>query len=71
MNIFEYETILSTVDDKGVRTISLNRPDSLNAMNMKLISDVTQAFDDANADRQTRAIIFTGEGRAFCAGDDR
>ncbi|MCP5073579.1 MAG: enoyl-CoA hydratase/isomerase family protein, partial [Rhodobacteraceae bacterium] len=56
MNIFEYETILSTVDDKGVRTISLNRPDSLNAMNMKLISDVTQAFDDANADRQTRAI---------------
>ncbi len=71
MNKFEYETVLSTLDDKGVRTISLNRPDSLNAMNMELIRDVALAFDDANADRQTRAIIFTGEGRAFCAGDDR
>lgn len=71
MNPYEYETVRSTVDDKGVRAISLNRPDSLNAMNLTLIKDVARAFDDANADNATRAIIFTGEGRAFCAGDDR
>ena len=71
MSPYKYETVLSTVDDKGVRTIALNRPDSLNAMNRQLIDDVSRAFDDANADDTTRAIIFTGEGRAFCAGDDR
>lgn len=71
MRKFEYETVLSTIDDDGVRTILLNRPNSLNAMNRQLIDDVAHAFDDANADDATRVIIFTGEGRAFCAGDDR
>lgn len=71
MNLFEYSTVLSHLDSSGVRTISLNRPDSLNAMNRQLIDDVALAFDDANTDQATRVIIFTGEGRAFCAGDDR
>ncbi len=71
MSKFEYRTVLSTLGDQGVRTISLNRPDCLNAMNLELIEDVAHAFNDANADRETRAVIFTGEGRAFCAGDDR
>lgn len=71
MKPFEYSTVLSQLDSSGVRTVSLNRPDSLNAMNRQLIDDVAQAFDDANADQATRVIIFTGEGRAFCAGDDR
>ena len=66
-----FETILSTLGDKGVRTIALNRPDSLNAMNRRLIDDVALAFDHANADPATKVIIFTGTGRAFCAGDDR
>ena len=71
MSYFKYKTVLSTINDNGVRTISLNRPDSLNAMNRQLIDDVAHAFDDANADSATRVVIFTGEGRAFCAGDDR
>ncbi len=71
MSDFEYGTILSTMSDDGVRTIALNRPDSLNAMNPALIDDVSATFDDANADTGTRVIIFTGQGRAFCAGDDR
>ena len=71
MSAFQYESVLSAADDNGVRTITLNRPGSLNAMNRQLIDDVSRAFDDANADPATRAIIFTGEGRAFCAGDDR
>jgi enoyl-CoA hydratase/carnithine racemase len=69
-NAFEYATVLSSIDD-GVRTITLNRPASLNAMNRQLIDDVARAFDDAHADAATRAIVFTGAGRAFCAGDDR
>jgi enoyl-CoA hydratase/carnithine racemase len=71
MSSARYETVLSTVDDNGVRTISLNRPASLNAMNRQLIDDLAKAFDDANADAATRSIILTGAGRAFCAGDDR
>jgi len=54
-----------------VCTITLNRPDSLNAMNRTLIDETATAFARANADDDVRAIIFTGAGRAFCAGDDR
>jgi enoyl-CoA hydratase/carnithine racemase len=68
---FEYETVLSELDGGGVRTITLNRPARLNAMNRQLIDDVADAFGDAHRDLATRAIIFTGAGRAFCAGDDR
>ncbi len=71
MSDLHYETVLSSLTDDGVRTIALNRPDSLNAMNRRLIDEVARAFDDANADAATRTIVFTGEGRAFCAGDDR
>jgi enoyl-CoA hydratase/carnithine racemase len=71
MSQFTYKTVDSESNGSGVRTIRLNRPDSLNAMNLQLILDVASAFNDANADPDTRAIIFTGKGRAFCAGDDR
>lgn len=71
MTDFTYPTVLSTLEEGAVRRISLNRPDRLNAMNRQLIDDVARAFDEANADPATRAILFTGEGRAFCAGDDR
>jgi enoyl-CoA hydratase/carnithine racemase len=68
---FEYATVLSTLGDDGVRTITLNRPERLNAMNRELIDDVADAFTDAHEDTATGAVIFTGAGRAFCAGDDR
>jgi enoyl-CoA hydratase/carnithine racemase len=71
MSEFQYKTIQSELRDNAVRVIALNRPDSLNAMNRQLIDDVAKAFDDANADPATRVILFTGKGRAFCAGDDR
>lgn len=63
------DPVLSTLDD-GVRTITLNRPESLNAMNEALVRATRDAFAEANADPATKAIIFTGAGRAFCAGDD-
>ena len=71
MNKFDYETVSSKLDDNGIRTILLNRPVQLNAMNRTMITDVRRAFDEANADQETRVIILTGAGRAFCAGDDR
>ncbi len=70
MTEFRYATVLSECNE-GVRTITLNRPERLNAMNRQLIDDTAAAFADANADAATRAIVFTGAGRAFCAGDDR
>ncbi len=57
--------------DSGVCSITLNRPDSLNAMNRTLIVETAEAFRQANDDDGIRVIIFTGAGRAFCAGDDR
>lgn len=71
MTDFEYETVLSALEEDGVRRITLNRPDSLNAMNPQLVADVARAFDDANSDPGTRVMIMTGAGKAFCAGDDR
>ena len=63
-------TVQSDLDDDGIRTITLNRPDALNAMNGALVRDVAEAFEEANRDGATKVIIFTGAGRAFCAGDD-
>ena len=57
--------------DNGVATISLNRPHSLNAMNRVLIDETADTFARANVDDDVRVIVFTGVGRAFCAGDDR
>lgn len=63
--------VLCIDEGGGVRRISLNRPDRLNAMNRALIDAVAEAFEAAQADPSVRAIVFSGEGRAFCAGDDR
>lgn len=65
-----YETVLSARDDHGIRTITLNRPDVLNAMNETLVRETALAFEEANADDATKAVIFTGAGRGFCSGDD-
>lgn len=64
---------MSTVltEDRGaVRIITLNRPERLNAITEQLIADLNAALVDAQADDGVRAIVLTGAGRAFCAGDD-
>ena len=63
-------TIVLSELSNGVRTITLNRPEALNAMSAELVGAVGDAFEHANADPETRAVIFTGAGRAFCAGAD-
>ncbi|MFK7913912.1 MAG: crotonase/enoyl-CoA hydratase family protein [Pseudomonadales bacterium] len=64
-----YETILYDVADH-VLTITLNRPEQLNAFNRQMLSELIDALDRADADDDVRAIIFTGAGRAYCAGAD-
>ncbi|WP_445489030.1 crotonase/enoyl-CoA hydratase family protein [Rhodopseudomonas sp. RCAM05734] len=64
-----YETILYDVADQ-ILTITLNRPEKLNAYNPTMQAELIAAFDAADADDNVRAIIVTGAGRGFCAGAD-
>ena len=65
----DYEQIL-TEKAEGVLTITLNRPDRLNAWPGQMGHELRSAFDESDADDEVRAVIITGAGRAFCAGAD-
>ena len=64
-----YETILLAVDGP-VATMTLNRPEQLNAYSGRMGLEVGHALEACDADDGIRAIIVTGAGRAFCAGAD-
>ncbi|MBW2282568.1 MAG: enoyl-CoA hydratase/isomerase family protein [Deltaproteobacteria bacterium] len=64
-----YEMILLDVKDQ-VATITLNRPDRMNAWNAEMAGELSDALEACNADDGVRAIVLTGAGRAFCAGAD-
>jgi enoyl-CoA hydratase len=65
----DYEFLKVDVVDR-VATVTLNRPDSLNAVNGPLHHELEQIWIDLGADQEVNAIIVTGAGRAFCAGGD-
>jgi enoyl-CoA hydratase/carnithine racemase len=65
----KFETILYDIKDE-ILTITLNRPDRLNAWNNQMLNDLLAAFDEADADDNVGAIVITGAGRGFCAGAD-
>lgn len=64
-----YETLLTELKD-GVMTVTLNRPDKLNAFNTAMSRELIDFFTSVNANDEVRAIVVTGAGRAFCAGAD-
>ena len=64
-----YSTILYEIED-NILTITLNRPEALNAFNTPMLEELLDACDRADADDNVKAIIVTGAGRAFCAGAD-
>ena len=64
-----YETIQYAVDDP-IATITLNRPDRLNALTGQMLAELQQAVAAAEADERAVAILLTGAGRGFCAGAD-
>ncbi|MBI4718727.1 MAG: enoyl-CoA hydratase/isomerase family protein [Planctomycetes bacterium] len=59
-----------TTGERGVRTITLNRPEVLNACNLALLQALGQALRDAEKDESVRCVVITGAGRAFCSGQD-
>ena len=63
------EAVLYVVEN-NIATITMNRPKSLNSMNDGLIDGLHAALDKAVADAEVRAIVLTGNGKAFCAGGD-
>jgi enoyl-CoA hydratase/carnithine racemase len=64
-----FQTILYAVEDR-ILTITLNRPERMNAATVQMYEELIEAFDRADADDDVKAIIVTGAGKAFCAGAD-
>jgi enoyl-CoA hydratase/carnithine racemase len=64
-----YTTVDYTVAD-GILTLTLDRPDQLNAFTVTMADELEHAFDRAGSDDDVRAVVVTGRGRAFCAGMD-
>jgi enoyl-CoA hydratase/carnithine racemase len=67
--VSDYEQIRTGLED-GVLTITLNRPERLNAWTATMGRELIAAFDAADADDEVRAVVVTGAGRGFCAGAD-
>src|SRR5579871_1791795 len=65
----KYKAVLVEKDDR-VATVTLNRPDSLNAVNDDMNADFDTLFHQLSRDEEVDSIIITGAGRAFCAGGD-
>jgi enoyl-CoA hydratase/carnithine racemase len=68
--VTSYATLAVAVDDDGIATLTLDRPDALNAFDVEMARELEQFFLDAARDDDVRAIVVTGAGRAFCAGMD-
>lgn len=64
------EQVLLSEDRDGVRLLTMNRPDKLNALNFALTEALVAAFEAVEHDTAIRAVLLTGAGRAFCAGAD-
>ena len=66
----DYETLGVTVDDDGVATLTLNRPDALNSFTVTMARELEQFFRTDAMDDEIKAVVVTGAGKAFCAGMD-
>ncbi len=65
----DFSTIRVEIDS-GIMTITLDRPEAMNAFTVQMLRELVTAFDVADADDEVRVVIVTGAGRAFCAGAD-
>ena len=64
-----FETLIYDLDD-GIVTVTLNRPERLNAVNGTMIRELVEVIDRFDADNEARVMVVTGTGRAYCAGAD-
>ncbi len=65
-----FETLNVTLDERGVATVMLNRPEKHNAMSAQMIAELTQAAEGLGGDDTVRVVVLTGAGKSFCAGAD-
>ncbi|RCV55848.1 enoyl-CoA hydratase-related protein [Marinitenerispora sediminis] len=65
----ESDSVVYEISD-GVATITLNRPDSMNSLTVEAKEALLAAVERAKSDREARAVLLTGNGKAFCAGQD-
>ena len=65
----QHETVLISWEE-GITTITLNRPEFLNAMSPQLMQDLYEVLEKVSEDGETKVVVITGAGRAFCAGGD-
>jgi len=63
-------SVIKLEKENGIATVTLNRPDALNALSRELRQGMVETFFELQADNDTRVVILTGSGRAFCAGMD-
>jgi enoyl-CoA hydratase/carnithine racemase len=68
--VSDFETLSVTVDDDGIATLTLDRPDALNSFTVTMAAELERFFLDAADDDTIKAVVVTGSGRAFCAGMD-
>ena len=66
----DYQHLIVQTDERGVCTITLNRPERLNAVNVRLSEEIPAAITAAGEDAAVRVVVITGAGRGFCAGLD-
>ncbi len=66
----EQLAVISTIDDRGVATVTLNKPELHNAFDEHVISQLIQAFSSLNDNSAVRAVILAAKGKSFCAGAD-
>jgi len=64
------DELIKVAEDNGIVTITLNRPERLNAFVGHMRRDLAEALEEAGSDPHVRVVVITGEGRAFCAGGD-
>ena len=67
--MYQFETILFTVES-GIAVVTLNRQEALNALNLHMMGDIKSAMDIVESDKNIKALVITGAGRAFCSGQD-
>ena len=66
----EMEDVLLLSRDEGLLTLTMNRPESRNALNLAMLEQMLDALRGAERDSEIRAIVLTGSGKAFCSGGD-
>jgi len=67
---YSYELIKTDMDDKGIMTVTLNRPEKRNAFISAWHAELIEIWEKIHIDDRVRCVIFTGAGKAFCAGGD-